>query len=293
MNSVIAKLRLDSTHDVTFYKMEGCGNNFVVLYDNGASNITWQLKSKALLDRNFGIGGDGLMIIKDSPTHDFTIEMYNPDGSVMGMCGNGIRCVTRYVVMHGMQKQPTDKIRFDVAGRDIECEYHEDGKIVTVKMGTPTFDPKALPLNSTHQMILRPLEIDDSQYEVSCVALGNPHCVIFVADVDHVPLNHVGPLIEKHDLFPMRTNVEFVEVISRNQIKVRVWERGAGATLACGTGACASLVVASKVGRCANKGTVALPGGQVEINWDQVDNVVYLKGPAHEIFKGKFNPHQF
>ena len=293
MNSVVAKPKLESTHDFSFYKMEGCGNNFIVLYDEELFSIPWQLKAKALLDRNFGVGGDGLMVIKNSSTHDFGVEMYNPDGSVMGMCGNGIRCVARYVVMMGMLKTPSSKIKFDVHGRHIECAFEEDGKIVTVKMGSPTFDPKALPLNSSREMVLRPLEIDESQYEVTCVSLGNPHCVIFVADVDHVPLNHVGPIIEKHELFPMRTNVEFVEVISRNQIKVRVWERGAGATLACGTGASAAMVVAAKVGRCNYKASVVLPGGQVEIDWNQADNMVYLKGPAHEIFKGKFNPHQF
>lgn len=293
MSNVIAKPKLESTHDVSFYKMEGCGNNFVILHEEAPDSVQWQSKAKALLDRNFGIGGDGLMIIGKSDTHDFSVEMYNPDGSVMGMCGNGIRCVTRYIVMLGMAPDNSSKIRFDVQGRDIECLYEEEGRIVTVKMGSPDFDPKSLPLNSSKEMILRPLEIDDNQYEVSCVSVGNPHCVIFVADVDHVPLNHVGPIIEKHNLFPMRTNVEFVEIISRNQIKVRVWERGAGATLACGTGACASAVVAAKVGRCNFKSKVVLPGGQVEIDWDQPGNVVYLKGPAREIFKGKFNPHQF
>lgn len=293
MNSVIAKPKLESTHDYNFYKMEGCGNNFVVIFDDQAANIHWQLKSKALLDRNFGIGGDGLMIIRNSTTHDYDIEMYNPDGSVMGMCGNGIRCVTRFVVMHDMLKSSNNKVRFDVHGRDIECAFEEEGKIVTVSMGSPNFDPKSLPLNATSEMILRPLEIDENQYEVSCVSMGNPHCVIFVADVDHVPLNHVGPMIEKHSLFPMRANVEFVEVISKNQIKVRVWERGAGPTLACGTGACAAMVVAARTGRCNYKASVALPGGQVEIDWNKAENMVYLRGPAHEIFKGKFNPHQF
>lgn len=274
--------------------MEGCGNNFVVFHqDQPTPEIDWQSKAKALLDPNYGIGGDGLLIIRRSDSHDFYVEMYNPDGSVMGMCGNGIRCVTRYVVMLGQADALKDQINFDVQGRSISCKYEEEGRIVTVDMGKPTFNPTELPLNSSQEMILKPLVIGEDSYEVSCVSVGNPHCVIFVSDVDHIPLSHVGPMIEKHPLFPMRTNVEFVEIISKNRIKVRVWERGAGITLACGTGACAALVVSNKVGRCDEKVTVALPGGKVEVEWIKSSGHVFLRGPAREIFKGRFNPYQF
>lgn len=273
--------------------MEGCGNDFLVAADLNDSKINWQAITPRIMHRNFGIGGDGVMIVIPSQKADFGVAMFNPDGSLMGMCGNGIRCVTRFVIDNKIVPNHQKVISFDVEGRLITCETSDGGKSVRVDMGKPSFKPQDIPVFTTHEMIQAPLFIEGNEYEVSCVSVGNPHCVVFVSDVARVPLHHVGPLVENHQLFPKRINAEFVEVVSRNHMKIRVWERGAGVTLACGTAACASLVCAAKAGRSDRKAKIDLSGGSVQVEWDAISDHVYLTGPTRIVYKGELIPNNF
>ena len=268
--------------------MQGCGNDFVVIDDRLRHKVNWKDITKAMMHRHFGIGGDGLMVIQDSDVADFSVLMFNPDGSYMGMCGNGIRCVTRFVIDNGLAHQDQKNFIFDVSGRKIECSFDAAKGLIHVNMGAASFNPQDLPINASQEVVFAPLIVEGNSYDVTCLSVGNPHCVIFVADVERVPLNHLGPLIENHELFPKRTNVEFVEIVSREHLKLRVWERGAGPTLACGTAACASLVAAVRSGRSENRAMIDLPGGRVEVSWDQERNLVFLEGPAKSVFEGQF-----
>lgn len=279
--------------NISFWKMHGCGNNFVVLSDMQASGIDWQTLSEKLLDRNYGVGGDGLMVIKPSRNFDFEVAMYNPDSSLMGMCGNGIRCAASYVVRNKLTDKKGEDIIFEVEGREIRCLVNENADWVRVDMGQPSFEPRDLPLNSDAPMIAAPLQVGNETFQVTCLSMGNPHCVTFVSSLSSVDLYQLGPQFENHVVFPKRTNVEFVSVVSKEHLVMRVWERGAGATLACGTGACATLVAAVKNGISTRRARVDLPGGQVEVEWEETSNKVFLSGPAEEVFRATFLPKTF
>jgi diaminopimelate epimerase len=287
LNNLALALRAQADMKVMFSKMHGCGNDVVVVYDIPHRDIDWQAVSKPLLDRHFGIGGDGLMVIRIHHTSNFEVLMYNPDGSEMGMCGNGIRCVARFIFDRNLIDPSVATINFNVSGREINCSRTQNANMIKVEMGEVSFNPADLPVQSKKEMIRTPIKVDGSSYEVTCVSVGNPHCVVFVADVDRVPLHHLGPYFEKHKIFPERTNVEFVEVVSPEHIKVRVWERGAGATMACGTGACASLAAAYKCQKVISPAVVDLPGGRVKVDWDAANNRLYLEGPALEVYSGE------
>lgn len=272
-----------------FSKMHGCGNDFVVIYDVPSRDVDWQALSKPLCDRHFGIGADGLMVVRQHHTSNFEVLMYNPDGSEMGMCGNGIRCVTRFLYDHRYYDFDSNSlsVTFNVSGREVNCSIAKNSSMVRVDMGPVSFTPADVPVTSRKEMIQANLKVDGSSYEVTCLSVGNPHCVVIVSDVERVPLQHLGPFFEHHKLFPERCNVEFVEIVSPEHMKVRVWERGAGATLACGTGACASLAAAFRCHRVISPAMVDLPGGQVKVDWDSANNRIYLEGPAQEIFSGE------
>lgn len=272
-----------------FTKMQGCGNDYV--YINGFTQIIEQDKKKdsvvRLSDRHFGIGSDGVIFINPSDIADFEMEMYNADGSRAEMCGNGIRCVAKYVYDHRM----TDKKDFTIESfgkikRISVTEKEGLAELIRVDMGEPELDPVKIPVISKKDRVIdEPIEAGGREYRMTCVSMGNPHAVIF-EDPDTVGLESLGPLIEHHSLFPNRTNTEFVKIIDRQNVKMRVWERGTGETLACGTGCCATGVACVLNGLTDRKITVHVLGGDIEVEWDERDNHIYMTGPAVTVFTG-------
>ena len=275
---------------LNFTKMEGLGNDYV--YVNCFKEVVEHPSELAvkLSDRHFGIGADGLILIKPSEVADFQMEMYNADGSRSEMCGNGIRCVGKYVYDYGL----TDKAEISVetlAGiKYLQFTFGDDGKVslVRVNMGAPILKPEEVPVAIPDLDVVKdyPLTVDGQEYHITCVSMGNPHCVSFVDDVDAFPLESVGPKFEHHPIFPNRVNAEFVELVSPTYAKMRVWERGTGETLACGTGTCATVVACILNGKTEDEVTVKLLGGELIIRWDREENIVYMTGPARVVFDG-------
>lgn len=282
-----------------FTKMQGCGNDYV--YVNGFTEKVADKSAMArkVSDRHFGIGSDGLIFINPSKNADCEMEMYNSDGSRAEMCGNGVRCVAKFAYDHGI----TDKTVLDVdtlAGvKTIELRLDEATKEVTggrVNMGSPILKPEEVPCDlakfqgyQSGAVLELPLTVDGKEYKVSCVSMGNPHAVIFIdTDVKEFPLEQVGPLFETHPAFPRRTNTEFVRILDKKTVEMRVWERGAGETLACGTGACAVAVSCILNGLTENEVTVKLLGGDLKISWSGDEKEpVYMEGPAVTVFSGE------
>ncbi len=279
---------------IVFVKMHGIGNDFVVigaLDDLPLPEEKLSEFARFVCDRHFGVGADGVIWILPSQVADFKMRIFNPDGSEAEMCGNGIRCAAKWFYDRDYAKGKAVQVE-TLAGIKTVWVQEENGKAVavTVDMGEPIFAPSLVPtsLGEGSEAIEVPLSVEGAgTYIVNAVSMGNPHCVVFVNDVDNFPVETIGPRIEHHPAFPKRTNVEFVQVLSRNEMKVRVWERGAGLTLACGTGACASLVIASRTGRTDRKAKVHLPGGTLTIEWRD-DGRIYMTGPAVEVFRGEF-----
>jgi len=266
---------------IKFTKMHGIGNDFVVIDCRNIEAHVIQAASEKLCDRRFGIGADQLLLLHDSDKADFRMEIFNADGSEVEMCGNGIRCFALYLKTHGL----TDKTELEIEtlGGIIRPTVRED--LVEVNMGKAILEGREIPVNLDGRVVSRPLEILDRTFDITCVSMGNPHCVIFVDDVENFPLTKYGPVIEKHELFPNRINVEFVEVINDREVRMRVWERGSGETLACGTGACATAVASILNEKVARRITVHLAGGDLDILWGE-DDTVYMTGPAEEVFEG-------
>lgn len=266
---------------ITFTKMHGLGNDFIVI-DCRAKNILNLSKTlKRLGDRRFGVGFDQALILRKSRKADFRMDIYNSDGTRVEMCGNGIRCFANYIWSRKLSKK--DRLDIETLAGIIRPE--KAGKLVKVDMGEPILEGSLIPVRHKGGILNLLLRIADKKFDVTCVSMGNPHCVIFVEDVDAYPVAEHGPLIETDGFFPKRTNVEFIEVIDSKNLKMRVWERGSGETLACGTGACAATVAASLRGVSGRSVTVRLRGGILKINWAK-DNHVYMTGPAQEVFTG-------
>lgn len=272
-----------------FTKMQGLGNDYIYVNCFSEKVLNINETAKRISDRHFGVGSDGLVLICPSDKADFRMDMYNSDGSQAEMCGNAIRCVGKYVYDRGM----TDKLEVTVetlAGIKTLKLFTKDGAVesVRVNMGKPELDPKKIPIDfDGESFISRPVKVDDKVYNVTGVSMGNPHAVIFTEDVDAIEIEKLGPKFENHSLFPRKINTEFVRVIDDKTIRMRVWERGAGETLACGTGACASMVAASIAGYVKRAATVCLLGGDLFIEWDETDGNVYMTGPAEFVFDGE------
>ena len=277
---------------IEFTKMQGCGNDYVYI-DGGRFSIPMEQKSEIvrwLSNRNFGIGSDGVIFINPvvDGSADFEMEMWNADGTRSEMCGNGIRCVGKYVYDKGL----TDKERVAVvsAGQIKYLDYTiEDGKVVRVKvnMGQPVLKAADVPVVSGNEQVIdEEIIVEDKAYHMTCVSMGNPHAVVFMDHVADLDIEAVGPHFENHARFPRRTNTEFVRVIDRQTVEMRVWERGTGETLACGTGACATAVASILNGHTDNQVTVKLLGGDLLIEWDREANLVYMTGPAVIVFEG-------
>ena len=278
--------------------MEGLGNDYVYVdctkqnLEN-ASNL-----AKIISDRHFGVGSDGLILIKSSKKADFRMQMFNSDGTEAEMCGNGIRCVGKYVYDKGLTDKTTLKIE-TLAGIKVLNLNVEDGKVKTVKvdMGEPILDYKLIPAKDGKVYKSRDgikfykvnINIEGDLKELTCVSMGNPHGIDFANNIEKLKIEKFGPIIEVDEHFPNKVNAEFIEILDKHNIKMRVWERGAGETLACGTGACASVVASFLNGYTERNVTVELLGGKLEIEWNKEDNHVYMTGPAETVFEGEFD----
>ncbi|HIY30247.1 MAG TPA: diaminopimelate epimerase [Candidatus Mediterraneibacter avicola] len=274
-----------------FTKMQGLGNDYVYVNCLKEKIADPPELARKISDRHFGVGSDGLIMINPSDKADFEMEMYNADGSRAEMCGNGIRCVAKYVYDYGL----TDKTYISVetlAGIKYLDLTVENGKVSLVKvdMGQPILEPEKIPVAVKGSRVVdEPLLVDGKEYRMTCVSMGNPHAVIFVdEDVKNLPLEKIGPSFENHTCFPKRVNTEFVRVIDRHTAEMRVWERGSGETLACGTGTCAVAVACVLNGLTEDAITVHLLGGDLYIEWDREKNTVYMTGPAEAVFDGEW-----
>ncbi len=273
-----------------FTKMHGCGNDYVYIncFEEKVENPS-ELAVK-VSNRHFGVGSDGLILICPSDKADFRMDMYNADGSQSEMCGNGIRCVGKYVYDYGL----TDKDEVSVetlAGIKYLKFQIEDGKVqmITVDMGEPELIAANVPVISENEKAIdEEIIVDGSSYRMTCVSMGNPHCVVFVDSTAEFPLEEIGPKFESHERFPRRVNAEFVQVLSENEVNMRVWERGTGETMACGTGTCATAVACVLNGKTKDEVKVHLLGGDLIIKWDRQTNHIYMTGPAAVVFDGVF-----
>jgi len=274
-----------------FSKMHGLGNDFILVNCFEEKLDLAQMPELAVkaCNRYFGIGADGLVLLLPSDLADIQMRIFNSDGSEPEMCGNGIRCAAKYMYEHKMIKK--DKIRVEtLAGIIVPELIIEQGSVksVRVDMGQPRLKRSEIPMKGRHGRVIdEPLTVGNAAFQITAVSMGNPHCVIFVPDADKVLLHDIGPLIEQHDSFPRKTNVEFIQVLNRDEVRMKVWERGAGETLACGTGACAAVVSGRLRGLLGPRVRVGLPGGDLVIEWPGHPQPVLMTGPAERVFEGE------
>lgn len=272
---------------INFAKYEGIGNDFIIVNNlDGAISLN-QEQIARLCDRHFGIGSDGLMFVRPSKIADFFMDFYNSDGSVAEMCGNGIRCFAKYLHDERLTDKTTIGIETRAGVKAVELILDTGTAIgARVDMGEPVLESQKIPvMAATGNLINQPLFVDGTSFNATCISMGNPHCVLFVDDVNTAPVKTLGPKVETSEYFPQRTNVEFVHVLNRSEIDLRVWERGCGETLACGTGACATLVACTLNNKTGRSATIHLPGGDLKISWKEDDHVT-LEGPATRVFTG-------
>jgi len=271
-----------------FWKMHGLGNDYIVI-DNRDSKIVdpeSQTLARRLCERRFSVGADGLLLVSSSSQADVRMRIFNADGSEAEMCGNGIRCFAKFCYETGVIKKNEFSVETNAGVRRV-CLTIRDNEVSLVKvdMGAPIWDRQALPMVGKGPCINEDLKVDEGEiYKVTCVSMGNPHCIIFVENVDEFPVEYIGPMIESHKSFPKRTNVGFVQVLNKNELKVRVWERGCGETLACGTGTCAAVAVANRLGKVKGKVTVHVLGGNLQV---EVGKILFLTGAAEKVFEGR------
>ena len=274
-----------------FTKMQGLGNDYVYVNCFKETIENPPEMAKKVSNRNFGIGSDGLIMINPSDVADFEMEMYNADGSRSEMCGNGIRCVGKYVYDYGLTEKEHISVE-TLAGIKYLDLTVEDGKVKLVKvdMGSPELVPENIPIVADgNRVIDEPINVNGSEYRMTGVSMGNPHAVVYVEDVKGLDIETIGPAFENHERFPNRVNTEFVKVLDRNTVEMRVWERGSGETMACGTGACAVAVACTLNGFTEDKVTVKLLGGDLQIEWDKEADKIYMTGPAEVSFDGEIN----
>ena len=274
-----------------FTKMHGLGNDYV--YVNCFEEKVSEPAKLAVVisDRHRGVGGDGLILIYPSNAADVKMQMFNADGSQAQMCGNGIRCVAKYAYEHNLVKSKSTSMTVET-GRgvlNLGLEINKNGKVekVCVNMGQPILEPAKIPvLLEGDSIVGAAIDVRNQRMLMTCVSMGNPHAIFFTDDMDSIDIEKIGPVIENHELFPERVNAHFVRADSPSEFTMMTWERGSGVTLACGTGACACCVAAVLTERCGRNVTAHLPGGDLQIEWSQKDNCVYMTGPATEVFTG-------
>ncbi len=267
---------------LSFTKMHGLGNDFIVIDGRGRRLRGLAALMQRLSPRRFGIGFDQALVLRTSRRADFAMDIYNGDGSKVEMCGNGIRCLAAYIWKRGLSRKRVLDIE-TMAG--IIRPERVKGGLVRVDMGAPVFEGREIPVQKTGPVIDHPLKAAGRTFAVTCLSMGNPHCVVFVDDVENLDVEKYGPALEMHGFFPNRANVEFVEVLSKRRLRMRVWERGTGITLACGTGASASAVAARLKGLTTRSMSVILDGGRLKIEWSEGENV-FMTGPAEEVYIG-------
>jgi diaminopimelate epimerase len=272
-----------------FAKMQGLGNDFVVIDGIRQTVALTAGQIQAIADRHFGIGCDQLLLVEPSsdPRVDFRYRIFNADGEEVEQCGNGARCFARFVRDEGLSER--DTLRVETRAGVIELML-EGAEQVTVNMGCPRLEPAAIPFLAAEQATRYPIRVADDEWEIGAVSMGNPHAVVQVRDIDEAPLATLGPLLESHARFPRRTNVGFMQVLRPDRIRLRVYERGVGETLACGTGACAAVVVGSVQGLLRDTVAVELPGGTLTIHWAGGNTPVSMTGPARRVFDGWLDP---
>ncbi len=277
---------------IRFTKMHGLGNDYLVVEAMHSQPEEAKLAAlaRALSDRHFGIGSDGLILVLPSRVGDFRMRIFNSDGSEAEMCGNGVRLFAKYVYERGLTQAKELEIE-TLAGIIRPALRVKGGEVVRVRvdMGEPRLRRSQIPMKGKEapQVVGEKLRVNGQRFEITAVSMGNPHCVVFVEDVERTAVEKLGPAIERHEAFPRRTNVEFAQIVSDSQIKMRVWERGAGETLACGTGASATLVAAVLNGLAQRKAVVNLRGGDLQVHWRTEDNHVFIEGPAAEVCTGE------
>jgi len=266
-----------------FEKWQGCGNDFIII-DGG--EIHTPEKIVQLCDRHFGIGADGVIYVQNSTKAATRMRIFNADGTEPEMCGNGIRCFARYL-LSGDKFFSEDALTVETGAGVLTVSMKYD--LITVDMGEPIFAANEIPVEGfgSQKLVGEPIEVDGVTYKMTCVSMGNPHCVIFVDDIKAIDLEHIGSKFENHKFFPRKTNTEFAQVIGKDKLRMRVWERGSGITLACGTGTCATAVAANLNGLAGRKSTVILDGGELQIDWRE-NNHVFMTGPAERVFVGEF-----
>ncbi|MEO0836555.1 MAG: diaminopimelate epimerase [Cyanobacteria bacterium J06642_3] len=277
---------------IEFSKYQGLGNDFILIDNRHAAEpIITPEQAVAMCDRHFGIGGDGVIFaLPGTDDTDYTMRIFNSDGSEPEMCGNGIRCLAKFISDLEGNSEINKSYKIQTLAGVMVPRLETDNE-VTVDMGEPELLGSKIPTTLEGvegKVVAQPLEVDSESWSVTTVSMGNPHCITFVEDSEKIALEKIGPLFEHHPVFPQRTNMEFIQVVKPDYIKMRVWERGAGITLACGTGACASVVAGVLNQKCDRNCTVELPGGCLQINWSAADNHVYMTGPATEVFEGKY-----
>ena len=273
-----------------FTKMQGIGNDYVYVNCFKETVTNPSEVAKFVSDRHFGIGSDGLILIKPSDAADCEMDMYNLDGSQGAMCGNGIRCVAKYAYDYGIVNKTSISVATKSGIKYLDLTLGDDGKVALVKvnMGSPILTANQIPIVSDkEQVINEPLDVDGTAYRITGVSMGNPHAIVYMDDLENLEIEKIGPKFENHIAFPDRINTEFVRVIDRHTLQMRVWERGSGETMACGTGACAAAVAAMLSG-CVSEGETAveLRGGRLFVTWDRTKNKVLLTGPAETVFEG-------
>lgn len=273
-----------------FTKMHGLGNDFILIDAvNKEIKTDYALLSKKMCDRHFGIGADGLILVLPSKKNDIKMRIFNSDGSEPEMCGNGLRCFAKFVFEKGIITKNIMSVE-TLAGTMIPELILEDNQVINVKvdMGKPILERAKIPmLGKDGQVVEEKIKVENEEFKVTAVSMGNPHCIIFVQDIENIDIHKWGPLIERHELFPSKTNVEFAQVIDSQNIIMRVWERGAGITNACGTGACATLVAAKLAGKTSSKAELSLLGGNLYIHWLENGHVL-MTGPATTVFEGEY-----
>ena len=283
------KTRSDS---MKFTKMHGCGNDYVYVNCFEETIENPNETAKFVSDRHFGIGSDGMICIHPSDKADFRMAMYNSDGTEGAMCGNGVRCIAKYVYDYGLTDKTTITIETKGGIKELDLTV-EDGKVtwVNVDMEAPVLEADKIPViyDEEKKVIDKPVIVDGREYRITCVSMGNPHGVVFVDSVDDLDIEKLGPMFEHHPMFPDRVNTEFIQVVDDYTIRMRVWERGAGETLACGTGACASAYASYLNQKTGNKVLVHLLGGDLQIEYDEEKHTIFMKGPATKVFDGEID----
>ncbi|MEM3731194.1 MAG: diaminopimelate epimerase [Candidatus Bathyarchaeia archaeon] len=273
---------------IEFWKMHGLGNDYIVIDNRNQKIVDAEMPAlaKKLCERRFSVGADGIIFACRSVIADVKMRIFNMDGSEAEMCGNGIRCLAKFCFENKIVEKHLVHIETLAGIKELWLQVEENSvKSVRVNVGKPQFEREKIPMLGKGTFINKPLNINGEKIRATTLSLGNPHCVIFVEKLDGYPVDKLGPKIEGHRLFPKRTNVEFVQILSKNEIRVRAWERGVGETLACGTGACASVVAANTLGKIGERAIVHLLGGDLKVEY--LDGVVFMEGPAEKVFEGQ------